>query len=174
MPTGRDEVRSEVRFREDRKSSATSKMTRLTQLYGPAVRCKSDMTAGDGWSCASVSGPLKGAICSWPSWISAHTRSHSRIGPEGRLGHQITDATARPFLHLLNPTRRPRREFRSVLTLAIHVSSLGRRHSVQLCGCRTCAFRSCGLGSRRSKRSAPACWRARLPERCDVAVAPQP
>src|SRR5215469_3600240 len=26
----------------------------------------------------------------------------------GRLGHQITDATARPFLHLLNPARRPR------------------------------------------------------------------
>ena len=28
----------------------------------------------------------------------------------GRLGHQITDATARPFLHLFSPTRRPRRE----------------------------------------------------------------
>ena len=26
----------------------------------------------------------------------------------GRWCHQITDATARPFLHLLNPTRRPR------------------------------------------------------------------
>jgi hypothetical protein len=27
---------------------------------------------------------------------------------EGQMGHQITDATARPFLDLLNPTRRPR------------------------------------------------------------------
>jgi hypothetical protein len=26
----------------------------------------------------------------------------------GRLGHQIAGTTARPFLHLLNPTRRPR------------------------------------------------------------------
>src|SRR6476620_3238962 len=26
----------------------------------------------------------------------------------GRLGHQITGTTARPFLHFLNPTRRPR------------------------------------------------------------------
>jgi hypothetical protein len=26
----------------------------------------------------------------------------------GRLGHQITGTTARPFLHLLNSTRRPR------------------------------------------------------------------
>src|ERR1700686_5290525 len=29
----------------------------------------------------------------------------------GRLGHQITGTTARPFLHLLNSTRRPRRVF---------------------------------------------------------------
>ncbi len=28
---------------------------------------------------------------------------------EGRMCHQITDAAVRPFLHLLNPTRRPRR-----------------------------------------------------------------
>ena len=27
----------------------------------------------------------------------------------GGLGHQITGTTARPFLHFLNPTRRPRR-----------------------------------------------------------------
>ena len=30
---------------------------------------------------------------------------------KGRWCHQITDATARPFLHLLNPTRRPRQVF---------------------------------------------------------------
>ena len=29
---------------------------------------------------------------------------------KGRLCHQIGDATARLFLHLLNPTRRPRQE----------------------------------------------------------------
>src|ERR1700736_5947870 len=29
----------------------------------------------------------------------------------GRLGHQITGTTARPFLHFLNPTRRPRPVF---------------------------------------------------------------
>src|SRR5262249_50315741 len=29
---------------------------------------------------------------------------------KGRSCHQIRDATARPFLHLLNPTRRPRQE----------------------------------------------------------------
>src|ERR1700756_1975662 len=54
--------------------------------------------------------PLNGTLCSWPSWISARARSHSRLGPEGHMGHLITNALARPFLHLLIPTRRPRRE----------------------------------------------------------------
>ena len=49
-------------------------------------------------------------LSSWPSWISARARSHSRLGPEGHMGHLITNALARPFLHLLFPTRRPRRE----------------------------------------------------------------
>jgi len=54
--------------------------------------------------------PVDGAFGSWPSWISARARSHSRLGPEGHTGHLITNALARPFLHLLFPTRRPRRE----------------------------------------------------------------
>jgi hypothetical protein len=29
----------------------------VTQLYGPAVCCKSDVSDGGDWSCASVSGP---------------------------------------------------------------------------------------------------------------------
>ena len=41
--------------------------------------------------------PLRGADRSWPSWISARVRSHSEIGLEGQRGHQITNATARPF-----------------------------------------------------------------------------
>src|SRR5215472_7129073 len=41
--------------------------------------------------------PLRGADRSWPSWISARVRSHSEIGLEGQLGHQIMNATARPF-----------------------------------------------------------------------------
>jgi uncharacterized protein (DUF1330 family) len=38
---------------------------------------------------------------------SARVRSHSRLGPEGQMGHLITNALARPFLHLLISTRRP-------------------------------------------------------------------
>ena len=36
-------------------------------------------------------------LSSWPSWISARARSHSRLGPEGQMGHLITNALARPF-----------------------------------------------------------------------------
>src|SRR5258705_6382403 len=59
--------------------------------------------------------PLTERLCSWPSWISARARSHSRLGPEGHMGHLITNALARPFLHLLIPTRRPRRESQLLL-----------------------------------------------------------
>src|SRR6476646_10825256 len=58
----------------------------MTHLYGPAVRCKPNWINGGGWSCASVSGPCMERLCSWPSWISARTRSHSRKGPERPLG----------------------------------------------------------------------------------------
>src|SRR6266516_1937004 len=51
----------------------------------------------ESWSCASVSGPLMERLSSWPSWISARVRSHSRLGPEGHTGHLITNVLARPF-----------------------------------------------------------------------------
>ena len=41
--------------------------------------------------------PIDGVLSSWPSWISARVRSHSRLGPEGQMGHLITNALARPF-----------------------------------------------------------------------------
>jgi hypothetical protein len=59
---------------------------------------------------------LEERLCSWPPWISARARSHSRLGPEGHKGHLITNALARPFLHLLIPTRRPRRESQLLLS----------------------------------------------------------
>ena len=95
----------------------------------------------------------------------------------GRLGHQITGATARPFLHLLNSTRRPRQ-------VAVHSSVapgislghlLGRSERVDLMRPLVRrALRSCDLVPTQSKRSAPAYWRGRLPERYDVSVVLQP
>ena len=79
----------------------------------------------------------------------------------GRLGHQITGATARPFLHLLNPTRRPRQ---SIGRYGLALTPRPISH----------ALRSCGPAPRPSRRSAPACWQEQLLERCDAAVSPRP
>ena len=69
----------------------------LTHLYGPAVRCKLNLQNGSGWSCASVSGPWAEQIApghhGYPRALGLILRS----ALEGQLGHQITNATARPF-----------------------------------------------------------------------------
>src|SRR5246127_786820 len=55
---------------------------------------------GGGWSCASVSGPCMERLCSWPSWISARTRSYSGKGPERPLGspdHGCDGETVSPY-----------------------------------------------------------------------------
>jgi len=52
----------------------------------PRVASRKWWSGGRG-SCASVSGPWTERLCSWPSWISARARSHSRLGPEGHKGH---------------------------------------------------------------------------------------
>ena len=64
---------------------------RAPSIHGPK------MVIWRSWSCASVSGLLTEPLNSWPSWISARVRSHSRLGPEGQMGHLITNALARPF-----------------------------------------------------------------------------
>src|SRR5579862_497523 len=45
----------------------------------------SRISTNGGWSCASVSGPCIERLCSWPSWISARTRSYFRKGLERPL-----------------------------------------------------------------------------------------
>ena len=77
--------------------NAPASRANMAHLYGPAARCKPKVMIWRGWSCASVSGPLMERLSSWPSWISARVRSHSRLGPEGQMGHLITNALARPF-----------------------------------------------------------------------------
>src|ERR1700722_17400003 len=69
----------------------------VARLYGRAARCKPKVMIWRSWSCASVFGLLMERLSSWPSWISARARSHSRLGPEGPMGHLITNALARPF-----------------------------------------------------------------------------
>jgi hypothetical protein len=66
---------------------------RLALLYGPAARCKSKMMIGEVVLRFCIR-PMMEPLSSWPSWISAHVRSHSRLGPEGQKGHLITNALA--------------------------------------------------------------------------------
>src|SRR6476619_2171062 len=80
----------------------------------------------------------------------------------GRLGHQITGTTARPFLHFLHPTRRPRQVSVTSGTSVGH--ALGGSEHVDVMQLLTRrVLRSCDLVPTQSKRSAPACWRVRLP-----------
>jgi hypothetical protein len=69
----------------------------MTQLYGPAVRCKLNLLSGSDWSCSSVSGPFVEQIA--PGHHGFPRASDLILGKalEGQSGHQITDATARPF-----------------------------------------------------------------------------
>ena len=84
-------------------------------------------------------------------------------GPaEERLG-RTRPWSVRPFLHLLNPTRRPRQEsFSSLLKLALLLELTSMRHAAQR------GPRSHVPAPRQSKRSAPACWRAERSEYCDA------
>jgi hypothetical protein len=68
-----------------------------------------------------------------------YPRAHDLIlgkALRGRLGHQITGTTARPFLHLLNPTTRPRRVssrlVRRVLRSCVPASTRSRRRGLPI------------------------------------------
>jgi hypothetical protein len=71
----------------------------LTQLYGPAVRCKPNVNKWRGLVLRICIRCME-RLCSWPSWISARTRSHSEKGPERPLGspdHGYDGETVSPF-----------------------------------------------------------------------------
>src|SRR5260370_35218197 len=82
----------------------------------------------------------------------------------GRLGHQITGATARPFLHFLHPTRRPRQVSVASGTSVGHPLG-GFEHVDPMRLLARRALRSCHPVPTQSKRSAPAYWRGRVPSR---------
>jgi hypothetical protein len=74
------------------------------------VRCKLNLQNGGDWSCASVSGPCVEQIAPGHHGYPRAFGLILRSALEGQSGHQITNATARPFPpSSSNPTRRPRR-----------------------------------------------------------------
>jgi hypothetical protein len=104
MPRQPDDVRSPG---QSRHPAARPRLPFLTHLYGPAVRCKPNVKERVGL--AHLYPALAWSVCApghhgYPRAPDLILRKALR----GRLGHQITGATARPFLHFLHPTRRPR------------------------------------------------------------------
>src|SRR5262249_20226351 len=72
----------------------------MTQLYGPAVRCKLNLQSGSDWSCASVSGPCVEQIAPGHHGYP-RVRSHSEIGPRRPVGSPDHERDGETVLHLL-------------------------------------------------------------------------
>ena len=101
-------------------------MTRLTRMYGPAVRCKrfvdlvvsglASMYSVTSWSCLAPDHHGYQRAC---DLISGQAST-------GHLGHQCSHAPGRPGLHLVSSSRRPRLETvdRVTSSLAPHVAQL--------------------------------------------------
>ena len=65
--------------------AGAQRLCALTQMYGPAVRCKRFCRAGVS-GLASMYPASDWSMCSGPSWISARMRSHYRTGLNGPFG----------------------------------------------------------------------------------------
>jgi hypothetical protein len=137
----------------------------------------SRISTNGGWSCASVSGPCMERLCSWPSWISARTRSHFRKGPERPLvppDHGYDGETVSPSSQSNSQTRQVVVHSSSASGISLGHPLGGPEHVDPMRLVARRALRSCDFVRAQSKRSAPAYWRVRSPGRCDVGVAPQP
>ena len=150
----------------------------MAHLYGPAVRCKPDVSDLEIVGFAHLYSALRREhLAPRPPWISAHIRSHSRQGP-GRPDvppdHGCDGGTVSPFpqsnsqtsagipasgcslsdLLLILPRKTP----------SVPLTPLLAQYE----------FRNCVLAPEPSERSSPAYWRARPSERYNAGVGPQP
>src|SRR4051794_35156011 len=70
---------SPARSKEDWTSCRVRCMSlEMAHLYGPAARCKPKVMIWRSWVLRFCIRPLTERLSSWPSWISARARSHSR------------------------------------------------------------------------------------------------
>jgi len=143
----------------DRKSSAAVEPTRLTQMYGPAVRCKRFSS----------------------SWHSAvlHQCIRSLLGAV--LLRTIMDISARAISLADRPQRaiwvtsvRMRREDRSSIS-SFPLADLGGKGfvitlSLVLAMFSVIRLRMSDRAPERSRRCGRACWRVRSPAHCDAAA----
>jgi hypothetical protein len=111
----------------------------------------------------------------WSSWAPGrhgNQRACDLISGQtsaGHSGHQCSQAPGRPILHLISSSRRPRRVENGLHHCVLPIL----RWTIKRAGWppqQTCSPRSCGHGRERSRRCAPACWRARSPAHCGAAA----
>jgi len=101
------------------------KSTRMTLMYGPAVRCKKISSNWRRRSCINVSGLwLERVVLRAIMDISARAFSLADRPRSGHSGHQCSHALGRPNLHLVSSSRRPRLETvdRVMSSLAPHIA----------------------------------------------------
>src|ERR1700687_5335325 len=113
-------------------------------------------------------------LCSWPSWISARTGSHSEKGPERPLGspdHGCDGETVSPSPQFNSQTSAGIAVHSSVdQGSTLEIPSAGSERVDLMRPLARRALRSCDLVPTQSKRSAPAYWQVRLPGRYGVSV----
>src|ERR1700687_521641 len=121
MPTDTENVRLSGKTGSDGRAV---KVTRLTRMYGPAVRCKrfvdlvvsglASMYPVSSWSCFAPDHHGYQRAC---DLISGQAST-------GHPGHQCSHAPGRPILHLYLSSRRPRLETidRVTSSLALHTA----------------------------------------------------
>ena len=103
----------------------TGRMTRLTRMYGPAVRRKRFRRSGVS-GLASMYPVSDWSMCSGPSWYQRACVLISGQVSTDHSGHQCSHALGRPNLHLVSSSRRPRLEIvdRVTSSLAPHIAQL--------------------------------------------------
>src|SRR6267142_2637353 len=122
MPTDSENVRLSGKTGSD---PCAARTTRLTQMYGPAVRCKKISSNWRRRSCINVSGlRLERVLLRAIMDISARAFSLADRPRSGHLGHQCSHALGRPILHFVLSSRRPRQETvdRVTSSLAPHIA----------------------------------------------------
>jgi hypothetical protein len=153
--------------------------SRLTHLYGPAVRCKPNVKKWRGVGLAHLYPALAWSVCA-----PGH-HGYPRA-PDLILGKAPKRPLGSPDHGYDGETVSPSPQFNSQTSAGIAVHSsvapgislghpLGGPERVDLMRpLARRALRSCDLVPTQSKRSAPAYWRVRLPGHYGVSVVPQP
>jgi hypothetical protein len=145
------------------------RMTLMTLMYGPAVRCKRSWSIWRWTVLHQCIRPLIGAHCA--PGHHGYQRACDLISGQasmGHFGHQGSHAPGRTNLHVVLSSRRPRQVM--VSNYIIACSLISRWTIKQVGRWRSTSPQSSGHEPEHSRRCGPACWRAQSRARCGAAA----